>query len=387
MVSKTKTWQQKSLQVYISQFQILYNFPIMFDAQPRVMSERKISHLIFFLLALIFAILESCSAIIVCGGRWLRYHKFEDIPMWKLYTTGCVGVAGGITTIFHMGAYAVAPLIPNIMQPFWKMQETWQRLKISLSSSTSWTWERILYVALQLIIIVGNFSPLLTSVIVVLIDVDSVGLLSISYQYDTFTLFIFRCFLTSLCIREAYRIFWFVLFFSVTMCRFALDFATTIGRLWNPKMFTDLYTQYFLLYSALSGISEFSVFCCMAATLMVGIILNFLTLRLYSKLPLLFHLTTTVFAVVIPILVNLTLPPIVMSHEETRKLLKMRYLRYRPYRKQNPVLFRVIRAMRPLAFHAGLFDHRFFKLQRSTMFTFYKVYVDYTIVALLYIPV
>ncbi|OXA50977.1 hypothetical protein Fcan01_14383 [Folsomia candida] len=359
----------------------------MFDAQLSVISERKISHLIFFLLSVIFAILEFGSAIIVCGGRWLRFHKFEDIPMWRLYTTGCIGVAGSIIIIFHTTTYAVAPLVPNIMEQFWELQETWRRLKISPSSSTSWTWEQILYVSLQLIILAGNFLPVLTSLIGVLIDVDPFGLLLLSNKYNTFPLFMFRCFLTSVCIREAYRIFWFVLFFGVTMCRFALDFATTIGRLWNPKMFTDIYTQYFLLYSALSGISEFSLFCAMGATLMIGIAINFLTLRLYSKLPLILHLTTTVFAVVIPILVNLTLPPVVMTHEETRKLLKMRYLWYRPFRRQSPVLFRVIRAMRPLAFHAGLFDHRFFKLQRSTLFTFYKVYVDYTIVALLYIPV
>ncbi|OXA50976.1 hypothetical protein Fcan01_14382 [Folsomia candida] len=240
----------------------------MFDAQPRVMSERKINHLIFFLLALMFAILESGAAFIVCGGRWLR---------WRWLAMVAIDLK-----IFRCGDFTRqdASMLPNFA-----------------------------------------FYP------------------------------------------------------------------RSVSNLLNPKMFTGFYTQYFLLYSAVSGISELAFFCAMGATLMIGIAINFLTLRLYAKLPLVLHLTTTVFALVIPILVNLTLPPVVMTHEETRKLLKMRYLRYRPYRKQSPVLFRVICAMRPLTFHAGLFDHRFFKLQRSTLFTYYKVYVDYTIVALFYIPV
>ncbi|OXA50979.1 hypothetical protein Fcan01_14381 [Folsomia candida] len=190
--------------------------------------------------------------------------RFEDIPMWRLYTTGCI-----VNPEHHGTILETAGILAKVKNfPF-----------------------------------VLNFVDLGTNFIRIAAAYHSSGKLLTRFDFPD------QC---------TYRY-----------------FATTIGRLWNPKMFTDLYTQYFPLYSAVSGISELAFFCAMGATLMIGIAINFLTLRLYSKLPIILHLTTTAFAVVIPILVNLTLPPVVMTHEETRKLLKMRYLRYRPFRKQK----------------------------------------------------
>lgn len=198
---------------------------------------------------------------------------------------------------------------------------------------------------------------------------------------------VFRFCTAFIAVREVYRILWLILFFSATLSRFVFKFSRQIERLWNPGLFIDIYTQLLITYSIVTEITELALLGTMAAGLVIGIGVNFTVLKLYNHISLLLYINIAMLTVSLPVLMNSTLPLAAEAYEKTSKLLKVNYLRYKIFRKTNPILMRRIAALRPVTVCAGLLNYRLFKLQKSTLTIYYKNYVDYTIVVLMYVHV
>lgn len=168
--------------------------------------------------------------------------------------------------------------------------------------------------------------------------------------------------------------------------RAVLEAGEMIGRVQNPNDFFAYYNTYTLWYTVFAGIGEFCILCEMFIGQLVGIFCNFGSLKLYGKLPITIYIYMPMLSVFIPFLVDQLLPLAARLFENSCDIVKNKFVSY-SLTDRKLCLVRQLESLRPLAMFAGVGDYRFFKIEKSTRASYYSIYVDYTVNALLSINI
>jgi hypothetical protein len=116
---------------------------------------------------------------------------------------------------------------------------------------------------------------------------------------------------------------------------------------------------------------------------------TFVTVRLYSVLPVSLHWLFAAVSLLAPILTNILLPEGIKVFEDSSQTLKCWKLKLvasvitvdKKYRSRK------LRALRPCRIHVGLNSTWFFHLKKSTLSTFYNLSLYHTMNALISVPV
>lgn len=119
----------------------------------------------------------------------------------------------------------------------------------------------------------------------------------------------------------------------------------------------------------------------------IGISGNFAALKLYYHVSFVLYVNMVIIAIVIPALMNFTIPLIIRTHETTCDVLKDKYLKYSYFRRRNPSLMKQVKSLRPLTPCAGISNYRLYRMDKSTMTVYGRAYIDYTINALMNVHV
>lgn len=120
----------------------------------------------------------------------------------------------------------------------------------------------------------------------------------------------------------------------------------------------------------------------MTIGMIMCIILNYVTIKLYALLPPMIYIICAVLAILLPGVILVMLPMIVDIHENGRRVVdKWKDLLSR--RDDKKYLVRRVRSIKLLCVHAELFGFKVFKCQKSTKRIYYFAIVNYTWTALL----
>lgn len=119
----------------------------------------------------------------------------------------------------------------------------------------------------------------------------------------------------------------------------------------------------------------------MSGGLLMGVAMNFGTLKLYNHVSWLLYANLIVMTVSVPLYIKSNIPPATQAYEESKKMLRLRYWQCKYERRA--ILARRVAALRPIAIYAGMCGYRLFKLCRITIGICHGGYVNYTFGTLL----
>lgn len=226
-----------------------------------------------------------------------------------------------------------------------------------------------------------------------LIGADTYGIIAGNYfplfSISWFVFFVIKYFLYFIVVYEGARSLFGICVLAIIVCRFGMEFLTNLRKLKDPFVFMHYYNFIVILFKINSRVIELVGGAGFFIAFILGVFCNFYTVKGYAVLPFFVYMFLPVVSVVVPILLNSTLPYAIEVYEGTEKMLKGRATKLACSKHaERKFLVKRLRAMQPLAgfVGTGLFDYRFFMVKRSTRVTFYYVYVDYTITALLSVP-
>jgi hypothetical protein len=130
----------------------------------------------------------------------------------------------------------------------------------------------------------------------------------------------------------------------------------------------------------------------MGAGLVLSVVSNTVTIKLHSVVPKPFYFLFPGVSILIPFMINATLPSGINIHLKSKELLRV-WNNHIPYSRNNGVcdlnksyLVRKLKALRFIMIYAGIEGHNFFSFSRELELNYYSTITGFTIDAILSLP-
>jgi hypothetical protein len=152
-----------------------------------------------------------------------------------------------------------------------------------------------------------------------------------------------------------------------------------------------IFRKYEELSIALNLCHSYNINTCfftMCASFSVGVVCNFVTLKLYSVIPLPFYFFFPSISAIIIVLCPMMIPMVVDIYENANKL-HVKWARGAHHCSVGEMkyLTRKLKSMRVVGIYGGMYRYNFYLMNNSTKASFFFEMVNSTINALLSIPV
>jgi hypothetical protein len=195
------------------------------------------------------------------------------------------------------------------------------------------------------------------------------------------------CWIYFLCFKEAFKALWLACYIGINTTRWAMVLTKMIKKIvHSPLLFLNIYIETWLIFEAMSEVLDTCVLLAMFGGGLLGILVTFVAIKLYTQLPIFVYLHFVVGSIGFPILICIVLPPAIAGYEESKRMLKERLSRFER-NKVAPHLIKRLKACRPITIYGGLPNYRLFYFRRETFARFWAVYIDSTVTALLSVSV
>lgn len=157
--------------------------------------------------------------------------------------------------------------------------------------------------------------------------------------------------------------------------------------LWNLRCF--VFYKYFSAYAGIQIALQVApaafggfLLALMAFGLLIGIMCNFVTLKMQMLIPAPFYYVFPTLSILVVVIIRVMLPMMISVYEVAKEL-HFGWERSLGVARNVTYLRRKVRSIRTVRLEGELFHFKFYKLQRSTMPLFSAALVNYTITALL----
>jgi len=210
-----------------------------------------------------------------------------------------------------------------------------------------------------------------------------------NYPWASTICLVVRLILSYLCCSIFARMSSFTLVFVVVLIRLYNDLIAALRALHRRggKM-TNILRAYnrlqIILRSEEEGL-QLATFTCASTGLILSVVSNFGTIKLYNVVPLMVYTFFPVDSINALGMSSVCLPPTIQIHEESFKVIHELQTDVKAWERK--VVRRRLKALLPLRIHGGVFNHRMFKVTKSFKGGYYYSIVNYTITMLLAVPI
>ncbi|OXA37131.1 hypothetical protein Fcan01_28090 [Folsomia candida] len=143
------------------------------------------------------------------------------------------------------------------------------------------------------------------------------------------------------------------------------------------------YIELTLVMQVCAGFSDASIAILMGLGLILCVLFNFVTLKLYNIIPMPLYLYFPSVAIIIPFIIDTLLPLGIRVNEKTARL-KTKWGKQLDLCSDRKYLQRRLRAIKPLRFDCRVAGYNLLQLVKPTKAWFYMQIMNYTISALLF---
>lgn len=156
-------------------------------------------------------------------------------------------------------------------------------------------------------------------------------------------------------------------------CRVWLEYFRRLKLLDSRQTFIWNLIKIKVIYASISGIVESAIAFLMTFGVIVSVISNVCSLKLYSVIPLAFYVWIPVISVVTIIIIVNLIPAAVNIHESSKKGISLKKKDAGSYWKRK------LGAQRPFVLCTGVLDYRFFEMKQSTKLVYYFALLENTV--------